>query len=182
MGRFFFLSIYSLTVGKYLAVRNNIDDYGGGNMANIVELTLTNALVKALREERIVTIATTDFEKGVPNVSAISWVYAMNEKVIRFAVDQRSRIVENLRHHAGIVLTVMANESIYSINGEAIIKAERIESVPFKLTLIEVSVQEVRDVMFYGAKLAVEPKYEKTYDLRAAEKLDNQVLSAMKHA
>ncbi|MFI8706359.1 pyridoxamine 5'-phosphate oxidase family protein [Bacillus sp. NPDC077411] len=151
-------------------------------MANIVELTLTDALVKALREERIVTIATTDFEKGVPNVSAISWVYAMGEKVIRFAVDQRSRIVENLRHHAGLVLTVMANESIYSISGKAIIKTERMEGVPLKLTLIEVSVQEVRDVMFYGAKLAIEPKYEKTYDFRAAEKLDNQVLSAMRDA
>ncbi|WP_020059291.1 pyridoxamine 5'-phosphate oxidase family protein [Bacillus sp. 123MFChir2] len=149
-------------------------------MANIVELTLTDALMKALREERIVTIATTDFEKGIPSVSAISWVYAMDEKVIRFAVDQRSRIVENLRHHAGLVLTVMADESVYSISGRAIIKTERIEDVPLKLTLIEVSVQEVRDVMFYGAKLAIEPKYEKTYDLRAAAKLDNQVLSAMK--
>ncbi len=169
-------------VGSTCLSEINIDGYGGASMANIVELTLTDALVKALREERIVTIATTDFEKGVPNVSAISWVYAMDEKVIRFAVDQRSRIVENLRHHAGLVLTVMANESIYSISGEAIIKAERIEGVPLKLTLIEVSVQEVRDVMFYGAKLAIEPKYEKTYDLRAAEKLDNQVSSAMKDA
>lgn len=149
-------------------------------MANIVEPTLTAILMQALREERIVTIATTDFEKGVPNVNAISWVYAMDEKSIRFAVDQRSRIVENLRHHAGLVLTVMANESVYSISGEAIIKLERMEGVPLKLTLIEVSVQEVRDVMFYGAKLAIEPKYEKTYDLRAAAKLDNQVLSAMK--
>lgn len=149
-------------------------------MANIVEPTLTAILVQALREERIVTIATTDFEKGVPNVNAISWVYAMDEKSIRFAVDQRSRIVENLRHYAGIVLTVMANESVYSISGEAIIKSERMEGVPLKLTLIEVSVQEVRDVMFYGAKLAIEPKYEKTYDLRAAAKLDNQVLAAMK--
>ncbi|MEH7461791.1 pyridoxamine 5'-phosphate oxidase family protein [Bacillus thuringiensis] len=149
-------------------------------MANIVELTLTDALVKALREERIVTVATTDFEKGIPNVSAISWVYAMDEKEIRFAVDQRSRIVENLRHHTGLVLTVMADESVYSISGKAIIKTERIEGIPLKLTLIEVSVQEVRDVMFYGAKLAIEPKYEKTYDIRAAAKLDNQVLSAMK--
>ena len=42
------------------------------------------------------------------------------------------------------------------------------------------NVQEVRDVMFYGAKLAIEPTYEKTYDLRAAKKLDNQVLVGMK--
>lgn len=149
-------------------------------MANVVEPTLTDSLVQSLREEHIVTIATTDFEKNVPNVSAISWVYAMDEVIVRFAVDQRSRIAENIRHHAGVVLTVMANESVFSISGEAKVVAERMEGVPLKLTLVEVSVQEVRDVMFYGARLAAEPKYEKTYDPRAAAKLDNQVLTAMK--
>ncbi|PHE56452.1 pyridoxamine 5'-phosphate oxidase family protein [Bacillus pseudomycoides] len=149
-------------------------------MANVVEPTLTDSLVQSLREGRIITIATIDFEKAVPNVSAISWVYAINEKSIRFAIDQRSRIAENLRHHAGIVLTVMANESVFSISGEAKILKERLDGSPLKLTAVEVSVQEVRDVMFYGAKLASEPTYEKTYDPRAAETLDNQVLTAMK--
>ncbi|AIK39846.1 hypothetical protein COM13_08180 [Bacillus pseudomycoides] len=149
-------------------------------MANVVEPTLTDSLVQSLREGRIITIATIDFEKAVPNVSAISWVYAINETSIRFAIDQRSRIAENLRHHAGIVLTVMANESVFSISGEAKILKERLDGSPLKLTAVEVSVQEVRDVMFYGAKLASEPTYEKTYDPRAAETLDNQVLTAMK--
>ncbi|PFW92547.1 hypothetical protein COL32_21080 [Bacillus pseudomycoides] len=149
-------------------------------MANVVEPTLTDSLVQSLREGRIITIATIDFEKAVPNVSAISWVYAINETSIRFAIDQRSRIAENLRHHAGIVLTVMANESVFSISGEAKILKERLDGSPLKLTAVEVCVQEVRDVMFYGAKLASEPTYEKTYDPRAAETLDNQVLTAMK--
>lgn len=149
-------------------------------MANVVEPTLSDNLLQALREERIVTIATIDFEKGCPNVSAISWVYSMNPSTIRFAVDKRSRIVENIRHHSSVVLNVMADESVFSINGEANIIADQMEEVPLKLSLIEVSIEEVRDVMFYGAKLAVEPKYEKTYDLRAAAKLDGQVLTAMK--
>ncbi|CAM4032516.1 hypothetical protein BAMA_09125 [Bacillus manliponensis] len=149
-------------------------------MANVVEPTLTDSLLQALREERIVTIASTDFESGAPNVSAISWVYAMNEKEIRFAVDWRSRIVQNVRHNKELVMTIMADESVYAISGDATLKTERIDNVPLKLSLIEVGIREVRDVMFYGAKLSVEPKYEKTYDLRAATKLDNQVLSAIR--
>jgi flavin reductase (DIM6/NTAB) family NADH-FMN oxidoreductase RutF len=149
-------------------------------MANVVESMLTDNLLHALQEERIVTVATIDFEKGSPNVSAISWVYAISPTMIRFAVDQRSRIVENLRHNPSIVLNVMANESVYSISGTTEIKADRIEGIPLKLALLEVTIEEVRDVMFYGSKLSVEPKYEKTYDPRAAEKLDNQVLTAMK--
>ena len=149
-------------------------------MANVVEPTLTDSLVQSLRKENIVTIATTDFEKNIPNVSAISWVYAMSETSIRFAVDQRSRIVENLRHHAELVLTIMANESVFSISGEAKILTDRMEGVSLKLTVVEVAVKEVRDVMFYGARLVAEPIYEKTYDIRAAKKLDHQVLTGMK--
>lgn len=149
-------------------------------MANVVEPTLTGDLVQSLRKECIVMIATIDFEKKIPNVSAISWVYAVSETSIRFAVDQRSRIVGNIRHSAGVVLTIMANESVFSISGESKILTDRMEGIPLKLTVVEVNVQEVRDVMFYGAKLATEPTYEKTYDLRAAKKLDNQVLVGMK--
>ena len=92
-------------------------------------------------------IATTDFEKQVPNVSAISWVYAVSETSIRFAVDQRSRIVENIRHNTGVVLTIMANESVFSISGAGEILTDRMEGISLKLTVI-VKVQEVRDVMF----------------------------------
>lgn len=151
-------------------------------MANVVEPILADSLLQSLQQERIVTIATIDFEKKSPNVSAISWVYAMNTSTIRVAVDQRSRIIENLRHNPSLILNVMANESVYSISGKAEIKADCIEGIPLKLTLVEIAIEEVRDVMFYGAKLSVEPKYEKTYDLRAAAKLDHQVLAALMQA
>lgn len=39
--------------------------FGGENMANVVEPTLTEDLVQTLRKECIVMIATTDFEKQV---------------------------------------------------------------------------------------------------------------------
>lgn len=148
-------------------------------MANIVEPVLTAELIQALQEERIVTIATIDFEKGTPNVSAISWVYAMNESSVRFAVDQRSRIVENVRSNGAVTLNMIANESVYSISGKASVQTDRMEGVPLKLALVEIAIEEVRDVMFYGSKISVEPKYEKTYDARAAAKLDSQVLSAI---
>ena len=109
------------------------------------------------------------FRKASSNVSAISWVYAVSKTSIRFAVDRRSRIVENIRHNTGVVLTIMANESVFSISGAGEILTDRMEGISLKLTVIEVNVQEVRDVMFYGAKLAIEPTYEKTYDLRATK-------------
>ncbi len=151
-------------------------------MANEVEKKLIKPLFDELQKERFVTIATVDFETGGPNVSAISWVLAKDESTIYFAVDQRSRIIQNLKKNQLAVINLIANESTYSIQGVAGIKQERLNDVPLKLALVEVKINEVRDVMFYGSKITAVPQYDKTYDKAAAAKLDNQVLEAMKKA
>ena len=151
-------------------------------MANQVEQILIEPLFDSLQKERFVTLATVDFETKAPNVSAISWVLAKDSSHIYFAVDNRSRIVTNIQNHSGVVINIIANESCYSISGSATLKQERLEGVPLKLALIEVNITEVRDVMFYGSKIAAEPVYEKTYDPTAAAKLDKQVMDAMRQA
>lgn len=155
---------------------------GGIEMANQVEPKLIKALYDELQKERFVTIATVDFETGGPNVSAISWVLAKNEETIYFAVDNRSRIIQNLTNNNKVVLNVIANESTYSIAGNASVKAEKLDGVPLKLALVEINISEVRDVMFYGSKIVSEPQYDKTYDKAAAARLDKQVMEAMKNA
>ncbi|PMC35186.1 hypothetical protein CJ195_20570 [Bacillus sp. UMB0899] len=150
-------------------------------MANRVETALIDPLYQELQKEHFVTISTIDHETGSPHVSAISWVYAPDQKRILFAIDQRSRIVDNIKKHPAVVLTLIANESTYSINGNAHINAERLDNVPLKLALIELSIIEIRDVMFYGSKISTVPQYVKTYDEKAAAKLDKQVLDALKN-
>lgn len=151
-------------------------------MANQVEPRLIQALYDELQHERFVTLATIDHETGGPNVSAISWVLAKDEETVHFAVDNRSRIVQNINENNQVVINVIANESTYSISGKASLKAEKLEGVPLKLALVEVEISEVRDVMFYGSKITSEPKYDKTYDKTAAARLDKQVMEAMKNA
>jgi hypothetical protein len=151
-------------------------------MANQVEPGLIGPLYDELQKERFVTLATVDYESGGPNVSAISWVLAKNDRTIYFAVDNRSRIIENISKNNLVVINIIANESTYSIQGVASVKDERLKDVPLKLALIEISIKEVRDVMFYGSKIVTEPQYDKTYDKAAAERLDKQVMEAMKKA
>lgn len=151
-------------------------------MANLVEKQLIDPLVQVLQQEKLVMLTTIDPETGAPNVNAISWVYAKDEKAIVFAVEKKSKIVENIMKTPDIVISLIANESIYSISGEAVIKNEMIEGISLKLTLIEMNINEVREVMFYGSKITVEPQYEKTYDKIAADKLDQQVMDALKKA
>lgn len=151
-------------------------------MPNQVETKLIQPLYEALQRERFVTVSTVDFETGGPNVSAISWILAKTDQQIYFSVDNRSRIIDNLRHNPRIVINIIANESTYSISGVAKVLEERLPDVPLKLALIDVTIQEVRDVMFYGSKIVSDPVYDKTYDKVAATKLDQQVMDAMRKA
>ena len=88
-------------------------------MVNQVEPKLLKPLYDELQKERFVTLATVDFETGGPNVSAISWMLAKDEETIYFAVDNRSRIIENINKNDMVVINLIANESTYSIQGEA---------------------------------------------------------------
>ena len=43
--------------------------------------------------------------------------------------------------------------------------------IQLPLALIKLNIKEVRDVMFYGSKITIQPEYDKTYDLEAAIKI-----------
>lgn len=151
-------------------------------MVNQVEQKLIKPLIDELQKERFVTIATVDFETGGPNVSALSWILAKDENTICFAVDNRSRIIQNINHNHRAVINLIANESTYSIQGGAEVIQEKMEEVPLKLALVQINIEEVRDVMFYGSKIVTEPTYDKTYDKDAAARLDKQVMDAIRKA
>nr|WP_170295450.1 pyridoxamine 5'-phosphate oxidase family protein [Chengkuizengella sediminis] len=141
---------------------------------------LNETIFSQLQKEKLVLLHTMDDESGSPTSSVISWIYAVDSITVRFAVDQRSRIVNNLKNNKLVSLTTFASATVYEIAGSAELLTEAMEEVPFKLACIEIKIKSVRDVMFYGARISTEPEYEKTYDKRAAEKLDNQVFEAIK--
>ncbi|MGN7470069.1 pyridoxamine 5'-phosphate oxidase family protein [Brevibacillus sp. SAFN-007a] len=151
-------------------------------MAETVSQTLSEELFALLQKERFVTLGTVDHETGAPSLSSLSWTYAVNNGLIRFAVDTRSRILANIAKEPQVVLHLIGAGSSFAINGRAALKAERLEGVPLKLAVVEIAIDSVRDVMFYGSRISVEPQYEKTYDKNAAAKLDNQVMTALKNA
>ena len=98
-------------------------------MVNQVEPCLTQQLFDYLQKERFVLLSTVDFETRGPNVSALSWVLAKNKQTIVFAVDNRSRIIQNINHNNKAVINVIVEESSYSISGDASIQEEKINGI-----------------------------------------------------
>jgi hypothetical protein len=146
------------------------------------ENQLNEVLFESLQSQTFVLLTTMDAEHNHPMQHAISWIYAAAPQTLRFAVDHRSRMVTNVNHHSIVNVTIFANESVYAINGKAKVVEPLLADVPLKLTCIDVSIESVKNIMYYGSKVTHGPVCEKTYDQRAAEKLDEQVFAAMKKA
>lgn len=142
--------------------------------------TLNETQFQSLQKECYVIVNTVDPVAHTPYVNAISWVYAPDMETILFAVDNRSKAVRNVHENENVSITFIGDETTSVINGTAEVIEEHMDSVPIKLAMIRVKIYEIRDAMFYGAKIAQPPQYEKTYDAQAAAKLDRQVMNALK--
>jgi hypothetical protein len=143
---------------------------------------LPDKLYRRLQHERFVLLHTIAEDSGTPTSNAISWIYAAGVSKLRLAVDARSHLVANMRAHPQVAVTVFAAGMVYAVYGRAALVTEALADVPIKLACFDIAVSEVREALFYGARITVEPEFVKTYDKRAADRLDNQVFAAMKKA
>ncbi|RAP76678.1 pyridoxamine 5'-phosphate oxidase family protein [Paenibacillus montanisoli] len=143
---------------------------------------LTDELLSGLEKEPFVLLHTIDADNGFPTSSAISWICAVNRATLRLVIDGRSRLRVNMTSNPAVSVTVFAPGTVQTIYGTARLVTDALEDVPFKLSCYDIEIASIRDAMFYGARLSARPEYEKTYDKRAADKLDGQVFAAMKKA
>ncbi|ASA23576.1 pyridoxamine 5'-phosphate oxidase family protein [Paenibacillus donghaensis] len=143
---------------------------------------LNESLLAMLQQETFVLLNTVDAESGGPTSTAISWIYAVSPSTLRLSVDHRSRLVNNMKVNPMVTITVFGEGTVHAINGRAAVKQDPLADVPFKMCCFDISIEAVRNALFYGAQLDSAPRYLKVYDGRAAEKLDAQVFAAMQKA
>lgn len=136
---------------------------------------LSQDMVSLIQGSTIVLLNVVHRESERVYTTALSWVYAINERKIRFAIDAKSEFVSILEGNPELVLAFIGLESVYSIVGKAAIKIRQTEGTTLKLAILEVDVQEVRDIIFYGGKVVTEPSFVKTYNAELAKKLDQEV-------
>jgi hypothetical protein len=144
--------------------------------------SLPEALFQKLQRETFALLHTIDSDTGSPTSNAVSWIFAVDPGRLRFAVDSRSKLVGNLKARAEASVTLFEGGSVHVVYGRAVVRTERMEGVPFPLACVDLEVRDVREAMFYGARLTALPEYKKIYDQRAADRLDGQVFAALQKA
>ncbi len=131
------------------------------------------------KDERMGFLSTVHAETGAVQQNAVSWIHGHKPNVLRIAVGSKAQIVTNIEANRNINFSFFYNKSVVSFQAEANIITKKIPGVPFPLTLIELETDELHNIMFYGAEITQEPVYAKTYNVKAAEKLDVQVYEGM---
>ena len=131
------------------------------------------------KEERMGFLSTIHSDTGSIQQNAVSWIHGHKPNVLRIAVGSKAQIVTNIEANPNVNFTFFYNKSVVSFQSKGNIVTKNIPGVPFPLTLIELETDELHDIMFYGAEISQEPVYEKTYNVKAAQKLDVQVYEGM---
>jgi hypothetical protein len=140
---------------------------------------LSPEMAEYLNGECLVILSTVEKETNSPNISTISWVKSLDEKKVRFAVMNNSRMIDNIRSNAKIVMCIIGLGSVYSIVGTCSIMEDTMEGVPLKLSKVELTIDAIYNSMFWGAEIVQAPKFEKTYNLEKVKTLDSQVYDAL---
>lgn len=141
---------------------------------------LTQTMAEQLQGKSMVHLNVVNRETGDIYSTVLSWVYAISPKVIHFAIDAKSDFVQILQQDSRLVLNFIADETVFSIKGNAAVKVAQTEGLTLKMALLEVEVEEIRNIMFYGGKIVTQPAFVKTYKEDLIKKLDDEMRTALK--
>lgn len=132
-----------------------------------------------LQEPRLVQLTTLDPE-GAPFVNVISWVLAPTPGAVLLVGDTRTQFMQNLARDPRVALTVFGAGSAWTIYGEARVLRNGLPGLPPTFALTEVTGLRIHQVMFLGAALTQEPRWDVTCSREEAARFDAAVFAAMR--
>lgn len=142
-------------------------------------MVLSEAVVRQLQGEKLVFVVSVN-ATGEIHATAISWLVAVDESLIRFAISPKSRLLENIKQQPRIKILVTLPGDVLAVEGKARVQPDPIPDVAFPMSCVEVEVDKVDDIMFYGGLVISEAKYEKTYSAELSKKLDSAIYKTLR--
>jgi hypothetical protein len=141
---------------------------------------IPDELFAFMQQPQLTQITTLDHESKGPFANVISWVLAYTPEAVRLVGDSRTRFMQNLRADGRVALTVLGAGTAWTLYGNARVLAERTPGISLPLTLVELTDLQIYEVMFWGAVLSRAPEWDVTYSREASDKLDAEVVAAMR--
>lgn len=118
--------------------------------------------------------------ENTPYLAFVSWLIAKDDNTIRIGLSSNSKTVENIKVNPKVAISVFGPEVASTVYGTAKIVKEKIEDIPFGVSVVEVKVENVVDNLFPGATVKGVIPFEHTGNVQKALELDDKVLKALK--
>lgn len=139
---------------------------------------LSEKVMAVLKDLTPAVVATVS--DGKPYLAFVSWLIAKDENTIRIGLSSNSKTVENIKSNPNVAISVFGPEVASTVYGTARIVKDRIEDIPFGVSVVEVKVENVVDNLFPGATVKGVIPFEHTGNVQKALELDEKVLKALK--
>lgn len=142
---------------------------------------LPKELVDLMRDLGVfpVVVGTVDKE-GNMHLTFVTWIYPIDERVLRIGVSSNSKTAENMRSTGKVAVQIFAPGKSLTCYGSAREIAKKIDGIPFDVSVFEVSVEKVENSLFPGATITGTIPFAHTGNLGRMVELDTKVLKALK--
>ncbi len=142
---------------------------------------LPRDLIDLMRDLNVfpIVVATTDKE-GHLHITFITWVYPIDERRLRIAVSSNAKTSQNIRETGRVAIQIFAPKKALSVYGNAIEIKERIEGVPFPVSVFEIDIDTVDNTLFPGATITGIIPFTHTGNVLKMTELDTKVLNALR--
>ncbi|HID66462.1 MAG TPA: pyridoxamine 5'-phosphate oxidase [Aquificaceae bacterium] len=142
---------------------------------------LPRDLIDLMRDLNVfpVVISTVD-NNGNIHITFITWVYPTDERTLRIAISSKAKTAENIRQTGRVAIQIFAPDKALSCYGTAKEIREKIDDIPFPVSVFEMSIDTVENALFPGATITGIIPFAHTGNVLKMTELDTKVLNALK--
>ncbi len=142
---------------------------------------LPRELIDLMRDLGVfpVVIGTVDGE-GNQHLTFITWIYPTDERTLRLAISSKALSSENIRKTGKLVVQLFAPDKSLTCYGSAREIVEKIEGIPFDVSVFEMEIERVENSLFPGSTITGIIPFAHTGNVHKMAELDAKVLSALK--
>ena len=142
---------------------------------------LPRELIDLMRDLGVfpVVVGTVDRE-GNLHMTFITWIYPVDERTLRLAVSSKAKTAQNIRDTGKVAVQIFAPDKSLTCYGTAKEILEKIEGIPFDVSVFEMNVESVENSLFPGSTITGIIPFAHTGKVLKMVELDEKVMSALK--
>ncbi len=142
---------------------------------------LSRELIDLMRDLYVfpVVINTVSLEMK-PNSALISWIYPVSENRLNIALSAKSKSAQNTIANPKVCVSLFAQDTAITINGNAKLVKEKLENIPFDVSAFAIDIESVENNLFPGATVLGPIAFAHTGNVEKVVNLDKIVIEQLK--